>query len=140
MPPSTQTKIPARALCVRKVSSWSKVMPIHKFDTRSFNPDEVRNSTPLMAPKMDALIKKIRELDDEDLKTTGKLHKHIIYSDVIGTFGAKMIASVLISNGMTMVYDKKYKIKPIEELNKTRNNNFALLTSSVVYTKPLTEN
>lgn len=131
-------KIPAKALCVRKVSSWSKVKPEYKFDMRAFNANEVKNSTPLMSPKMDALMKKIKELDEEDLKTTGKLHKHIIYSDVIGTFGAKMIASVLIANNMTLAYDNKFKLKPETELRKTINKNFALLTSSVVYSKPLT--
>lgn len=131
-------KIPKDAQCIRDVSSWSHILPEHKFDSIKYNKEEVLKSIDLMSPKISLLLKKIEELDNEDLQNTGKLHKHLIYSDVSGTYGAKMIASCLISKGFNNVYDNKLKIKSIEDLNKTKNKNFGLLTTSVVYTKPLT--
>jgi hypothetical protein len=130
-------KIPKEAQCVRDVSSWSYVKPIFKFDNEKFDKDEVKNSMDLMSPKMAALFKKIEELDKDDLAKTGKLHKHIIYSDVSGTHGVKMVSSCFIANGFYNVYDSKLKLKPNSVLETTKNQNFALLTSSVVYAKPM---
>ena len=131
-------KIPKEAQCIRDVSSWSHVSPDFKFDNTKFNKENVKLSMELMSPKMTALFKKIEELDKEDLKDTGKLYKHIIYSDVSGVYGAKMVASSFIANGFENVYDNKLKIKNTTELEHNKFKNFALLTSSVVYSKPLT--
>ena len=130
-------KIPKEALCVRDVSSWSYVKPIFKFDNDKFDKDEVKKSMDLMSPKMAALFKKIEDLDKEDLAKTGKLHKHIIYSDVSGTNGVKMVSSCFIANGFFNAYDNKLKLKPNNILETTKTKNFALLTSSVVYAKPM---
>lgn len=136
-------KISKRAQCIRNVSSWSHVAPSYKFDSITFDKSLVSSSIKNLSPKMDMLLEKIKELDEKDLQESGNLYKHIIYSDVSGTYGAKMVASVLIANGKTPAYNKigsgnTLKIKSEDELKKTVNNNFALLTSSVVFGKPLT--
>ena len=120
------------AICIRNNSSWGNVKAEYKFDSPSFNPTKVLNRLPILSPKMNELIKKIEELDKKDLDENNKLFKHIIYSDVAGVYGAKMIASVLLSNGFKLAYNNNYKI-----VNKS-SNTFALLTTSTVYKKPLT--
>ena len=120
------------AICIRNNSSWGNVKAEYKFDSPSFNPTKVLNRLPILSPKMNELIKKIEELDKKDLDENNKLFKHIIYSDVAGVYGAKMISSVLLSNGFKLAYNNNYKI-----VNKS-SNTFALLTTSTVYKKPLT--
>ena len=130
-------KIPKKALCVRDVSSWAKVSANFKFDSKGFDKSDILTSISELSPKMNALINKINELDEKDLKNNGKLYKHIIYSDVSGMYGAKMVASVLIANGKHLAYTHNLKLKEKGDLKKSINNNFALLSTSVVYKKPL---
>jgi superfamily II DNA or RNA helicase len=130
-------KIPKKAICIRKTSSWSHLIGKYKFDTNAFDKNDLNVKLSQYSPKMEALINKIKELDERDFKRDGTLYKHIIYSDVSGSYGAKMVASVLLANGLNMVYDKKFNIKPIKELKKSKYSNFALLTSSTVYKRPL---
>jgi len=127
-------KIPKEAVCIRNASSWAYVKPEHKFDSAKFNKQLVQADLSTMSPKIDALIRKIQQLDDEDTKVYGKYYKHIIYSDVSGVYGAKMIASALIANGFTLVYNNGFAIKN-DGLEKHRT--FGLLTTSTVYKKPL---
>jgi hypothetical protein len=127
-------KIPKEALCIRNTSSWANVKAEHKFDSPKFNKELVLSQIPMMSPKIDALLEKIRLLDDEDLRSYGKYFKHIIYSDVSGVNGAKMIASALIANGFTLVYNNGLQLKN-DKLE--RNKTFGLLTTSTVYKKPL---
>ena len=39
-----------------------------------------------------------------DMNNDGKYYKHIIYSDVAGINGAKMVASSLIANEFSLIY------------------------------------
>ena len=112
--------IPKEALCIRNASSWGHVKPEHKFDSPKFNKEKVIGDLRKLSPKMDALLEKIRQLDDDDMKVQGKFYKHIIYSDVAGVYGAKMIASILIANGFTLVYNNGQKIKPKEDLESNK--------------------
>lgn len=127
-------KIPKEAICIRNSSSWAHVKPEHKFDSPKFNRDMVLADLPEMSPKMDALLNKIRQLDDEDAKVYGRYYKHIIYSDVGGVNGAKMVASALIANGFTLVYNNGLALK---NDGLERSMTFGLLTTSTVYKKPL---
>jgi len=120
------------ATCIRNTSTWGNLKAEYKFDSPSFNPSQVLKRLPVLSPKMNALIKKIDELDKKDLEENNKVYKHIIYSDVAGIYGAKMIGSVLMSNGFKLAYNSSNKI--VNKSSKT----FALLTTSTVYKKPLT--
>jgi len=130
------SKIPKTATCIRNTSTWSDLKAEYKFDSASFNSKKIISNLPTLSPKMNVLLKKIKELDEEDLKTTGTLNKHIIYSDVAGTYGAKMVASVLIADGFKLAYNNNFKMKDFKDLEK--NKSFGLLTTSTVYKKPLT--
>jgi hypothetical protein len=127
------SKIPKEALCIRNTSSWAHVKPEYKFDSAKFKKEAVLNDLPLMSPKIDAMIKKINELDQADMASDGKYYKHIIYSDVNGTNGAKMVASSLIANNYTLIYNNGVMKKDLVASNYT----FGLLTTSVVNSKPL---
>ena len=71
------------ALCVRKVSNFSNMKPAFQLDNRAFNPKLMRLTIPEASPKLDTLFKKIKELDENDLKKHGKLFKHFIYCDMM---------------------------------------------------------
>jgi hypothetical protein len=127
------SKVSKEALCIRNTSSWANVKPEYKFDSSKFVKAAVLKDLPLMSPKIDAMIKKINELDQADMASDGKYYKHIIYSDVAGTNGAKMVASSLIANNYTLIYNNGVLKKDIVKSNYT----FGLLTTSVVNSKPL---
>jgi hypothetical protein len=127
------SKISKEALCIRNTSSWANVKAEYKFDSSTFKKESVLRDLPLMSPKIDAMIKKINELDQADMASDGKYYKHIIYSDVAGTNGAKMVASSLIANNYTLIYNNGVLKKDIVKSNYT----FGLLTTSVVNSKPL---
>ena len=128
------SKIPKEAICIRNTSTWAHVKPYHKFDSAKFNKEEVLQDLPLMSPKIHAMLNKIKELDALDMSNDGKYYKNIIYSDVTGVNGAKMVASSLIANEYQLVYNKGKFVKDLPQSNYT----FGLLTTSTVYQKPLT--
>jgi len=128
------SKIPKEAICIRNTSTWAHVKPNHKFDSAKFNREDILQDLPLMSPKIHAMLNKIKELDAEDMSNDGKYYKHIIYSDVTGVNGAKMVASSLIANEYQLVYNKGKFVNNLPQSNYT----FGLLTTSTVYQKPLT--
>jgi superfamily II DNA or RNA helicase len=128
------SKIPKEAICIRNSSTWAHVKPNHKFDSVKFNREEVLNDLPLMSPKIHALLNKIKELDAEDMSNEGKYYKHVIYSDVAGVNGAKMVASSMIAKDYQLIYNMGKFVKDLPASNYT----FGLLTTSTVYKKPLT--
>ena len=84
--------------CIRKKSNWSKSSRIYKFDEPEFNPEIFLKDMPDNSPKLNALMKKIEELDKEDKRKHGKFFKHFIFSDLKSrTYGAKQIASAFIA-------------------------------------------
>ena len=125
--------IPKRALCIRNTSSWAHVKAEFKFDSPRFNKTSVIKNLPLMSPKIHALIEKIQILDEEDMKRDGKYYKHIIYSDVDGNSGAKMVASSMIANDYILIYNNGILKNNINN----QYNTFGLLTKSTVNKKPL---
>jgi hypothetical protein len=121
-----------RADCIRQTENWSIINPYHKLDNSSFDAEKVKNELEMVAPKMKKLIEHIAELDAKDLKTHGKLFKHMIYSDLKSSGGAKMIGSALISHGYSLIYNKRLDIIKKKELN---NKTFAILCSTKIYDK-----
>jgi len=177
--------------CVRQKSNWSKRSKIYRFDELDFNPQILLNDIPEKSPKLDVLLKKIDELDRQDMKKHGKKFKHFIFSDLkSSSYGAKILASALIAKGMKLGYnaklkpgikkklstdseedsdsdedeegtplnlvsfgkikrggdgttkkkEKKYEkieLLSTDALNKTKGNNFLLLSSVTVYDQPI---
>jgi hypothetical protein len=125
----------SEALCIRNTGTWAKVKPEHKFDSPKFNKELVLKDIPILSPKIDDMIKRINALDERDMANDNKYYKHIIYSDISGVSGAKMVASALIANDFSLVYSNKFALRQdIPDKNRT----FGLLTTSTLYQKPLT--
>jgi len=125
----------SEALCIRNTGTWAKVKPEHKFDSPKFKKELVLNDIPILSPKIDDMIKRINALDERDMANDNKYYKHIIYSDISGVSGAKMVASALIANNFSLVYSNKFALRQdIVDKNRT----FGLLTTSTLYQKPLT--
>lgn len=161
--------------CVRKKSNWGKGSNIYKFDDEAFEPEIFLKTMPDSSPKLNALMKKIADLDKQDMKKQGKLFKHFIFSDLkSGTYGAKLIASAFMAKGYQLGYQalsknkgkeqeeekeeeenilidggakkgkkgkKRYhKIELSEDqvLQKTKQNNFYILSSVGVYDQSIT--
>jgi len=125
------------ALCIRNTGTWANVKPEHKFDSAKFKPDIVLKDLPDLSPKIYNMIQRINELDAKDMANENRYYKHIIYSDVSGVYGAKMVASSLIANKFNLIYSNKFAIKP-DLQDKDKDRTFGLLTTSTVYQKPLT--
>jgi len=125
------------ALCIRNTGTWANVKPEHKFDSAKFKPDIVLKDLPDLSPKIYNMIQRINELDAKDMANENRYYKHIIYSDVSGVYGAKMVASSLIANKFNLIYSNKFAIKP-DLQGKDKDRTFGLLTTSTVYQKPLT--
>jgi len=103
------------AKCVRQKSNWSKRSKIYRFDEINFDPKMLLKDIPEKSPKLKALLKKINELDKNDLKKHGKLFKHFIFSDLkSSSYGAKLIASALIASGMKIGYNAEINPKYVD--------------------------
>lgn len=123
------------AECIRSISNWSHIEKSHLFDTNEFNPKSVSKLLPTAAPKLDALIKNIKEIDERDHKKYGKQFKHMIFTDIHNAkYGVKIIGSALIANGFHHIYDNKFKLDT--ETHK-KGTNFAVLCSTTIFKKPL---
>jgi len=138
--------------CLRKVSNWSKVKKEHKFESNAYDRDIVLEHMPVASPKMEAMLRKIEELDKKDMKEHGKLFKHFIFSEVNqGGYGGKIITSALIASGKQLCYEigdieeakgkKKarqgFRMLSEADLKKTKGNNFALLSSVNIFKKSM---
>ena len=121
-----------KAECIRRVINNSSKNDFYKFDNKSFNALKIKEFLDINSPKLAHLIKKIQELDDNDMKKYGKQFKHIIYSDLRSSIaGIKLVASVFKAYGMNNIYNDKLKINIPDS-----GDNFALLSSVAIYNKP----
>ena len=96
--------------CIRKKSNWTKSDNQYKLDSDTFNPKLLLKDIKSRSPKLDALLKKIKDLDRADMKRDGTLYKHFIFCDVKSSAnGARMIASAFVANDYTLGYEAKRK-------------------------------
>lgn len=128
--------------CVRNVTNWSNPSQMYNFEKKNFNPTQLFNDIESYSPKLKTLLQKINDLDKKDLEKENTLYKHFIFTDLKSSaYGAKMIASALIANGLTLGFEKragKLTLLSDAELEKSKNKSFYLLSSVAVYDKPMT--
>ena len=131
-----------KARCIREVANFSHVKPIHLIDKKEFHQNYFNMIMPESSPKLVALLKKIKDLDAKDMKTHGKLFKHMIFTDIkSSSYGVKIIASALASNGFHLAFQpnssstSNFVIKSDSSLLQTHGNNFAILISKTFYTR-----
>ena len=128
------------ANCIRKVSNFSYMKDTFKMDNDAFNPEYLNMIMAEASPKLEALFDKIQKLDAQDMKKTGKLYKHFIYSDAIApAYGVKLIASAFIAKGFKCCFNKNLNIINDEKLLETKNNNFGVLVSKKIHDKMMTQ-
>jgi superfamily II DNA or RNA helicase len=124
--------IQKKADCIRIAINNSTNKDFFKFDKSSYDEKKIKDNLEIASPKLLNLINNIKELDDNDFLKYGKKFKHIIYSDLRNSIaGIKVIASVFKAYGMNNIYDNNFKINI-----KQSDNNFALLSSMTIYSKP----
>jgi hypothetical protein len=123
------------AKCVRRVANWPYIKRENRFDKKFFD-GELTKKDISNSPKMEKLLETIAKLDANDMKESGKLFKHFIYSDIKDQgYGAKIIASAFVASGYTSCFDKKGAIvSPVTE----NSMGLGLLSSSAVYGEPTT--
>ena len=131
-----------KGMCIRNRSNFSHVKSFHLFDKQEFDSDLLNIYIESGAsPKLKLLLDNIKKLDEEDLKNSGKLHKHLIFTDVNrSAYGIKIIASALIANGINIAFEPRgtgFHVYPNEKLEETKNNNFALLISKTIFDRPM---
>jgi len=124
--------------CVRRIANWTSVKSTHKFDKKTFDANQTLGDIATYSPKIAKLIENIKLLDEKDMRDQGKMFKHFIFSDVKSQgAGSKIVASALIAHGFNLIYDERHSIQSNDVLMQTKNRNFALLTGTPVFNKPL---
>ena len=124
--------------CIKTGLTWGVAKPAHKFDNKEFDPALVKSDLHHISPKLEEVLKQIDRLDAKDKEKHGKHFKHLIYTDVNGIHGAKMVASVLISSGKTLIEHDKLNAH-VNDLPKEQvGNRFVLLTTASVHKKNMT--
>ena len=144
-----ETNVVFDAECVKKRSNWSKVKKEHNLVDYPGDPNVLLADIETHSPKLNVLLRKIKSLDESDMKEHGTHFKHMIFTDLkSNSYGVKIIASALIANGMVLGYtaestgrDKK-KFNKIQmltdaQLQKTKDSNFYLMSSVTVFDQPI---
>jgi hypothetical protein len=125
------------AECIRTVANWSISDKAFAYDHDTFDKKKLLEAMPAASPKMEALFKKINELDAVDMKKYGVHFKHMIFTDIKSSaYGAKLLAAGFAAKGYNPSYDSKYNLD-VDKLKKTPGHNFALLCSTTLYQKPI---
>ena len=124
--------------CIRESGNWSKLKKSHRFDDPTFSKEEFNKDLVSCSPKLQKLLKNIKELDEADLKNHGHTFKHFIYSDIKSAYGAKLISSALSAYGLDHAYKIGQSARGMSfHMNKDLKNTFATLTSVSFFDKPI---
>jgi len=146
---ATETNVVFDADCVKKRANWSKVKKIHNLVDYPGDPNVLLADIETHSPKLDVLLRKIKSLDENDMKEHGTHFKHMIFTDLkSSSYGVKIIASALIASGMVLGYTAepvesgKKKFKKIQmltdaQLHKTKGSNLYVLSSVSVFDQPI---
>jgi hypothetical protein len=146
---ATETNVVFDAECVKKRANWSKVKKEHNLVDYPGDPNVLLADIETHSPKLNVLLRKIKSLDESDMKEHGTHFKHMIFTDLkSNNYGVKIIASAMIANGMVLGYTaestgrEKKKFSKIQmltdaQLQKTKGSNFYLMSSVTVFDQPI---
>jgi hypothetical protein len=131
-----------KAACIRKVSNFTDIKPYNIIDKKVFDADITKLYIDNGAsPKLKTLLEKINELDQKDMEKSGKLFKHIIFTDLNKSqYGAKLIAGALVAHGLKMCFYPRgsgFALHDDDKLLESRSDNFAVLLSKSFYKRPM---
>ena len=127
--------------CIRQTENWSKILPTHKIDNKSFDPEAVKAAIHHASPKLEQLFRIIEQVDANDLATHGQYFKHFIFSDVKeGGYGAKILAAAFVASGYKNLIaaqkvpnQKATKLTLLPTGAEGENKSFGLLSSSAIF-------
>lgn len=123
--------------CVKAVGNFGTIKNHHLFDNKTFNEELFKIEYPIASPKLSALIKNIKRLDEMDYTKNKKTFKHMIYTDSESSrTGVKVIASALHAEGFVHCYSPMgsgFHMKTDDELMQTRGQNFGVMISKRFY-------
>lgn len=126
--------------CARRISNFTKITRTDRFDKKGFDPKAMQITLKEKSPKLVSMLENIVKLDAQDFKKYGKVFKHFIFSDVGKGYGAKIIASAMISSGYNLVLKNKGTKIIIDEgiLNSKSDSKFAVLSSTALWNTSVT--
>jgi superfamily II DNA or RNA helicase len=126
--------------CMRQTENFSKLRPEFRVDNVGFKVNNFNEAYIEYSPKLAQLLSIIKDLDENDMKTHGKLFKHFIYSDVKEQgYGVKVIVAGLEAHGHKSIIKVKSggegsTIKPTLSLVASHgNSSYAYLTSTTMF-------
>jgi len=133
--------------CMRQTENWSKILKTQRFDNDSFNESAVIEAIHDSSPKLEQLLRIIKQVDENDMREHGKLFKHFIFSDVkAGGYGAKILASAFIAVGYTNLLEarntegrKSVQLVLAKATPAERSNAFCILSSSTLFESSLNQ-
>ena len=133
--------------CMRQTENWSKILKTQRFDNASFNESAVIEAIHDSSPKLEQLLRIIKQVDENDMREHGKLFKHFIFSDVkAGGYGAKILASAFIAEGYTNLLEarntegrKSVQLALGRATGAERSNAFCILSSSTLFESSLNQ-
>lgn len=125
--------------CARQVINFSTIERTDRFDKPNFDPEKFIEKLVISSPKLEAMLRKIEELDRQDYLIHRKLYKHFIFTD-IRKGGAKIIASGMIAAGYIPVIKPKGSriVLDHQALAQKSDSKFALLSSTAVWNASVT--
>ena len=130
-----------QAECIRNVANFSKVESYHMMDKSNFIPELLQMYLKEAGPKVEALMERIQQLDEQDLEKEGKHFKHMIFTDVKNSsYGAKLIGSAFVAKGYQPSFHVQgpgFALHPDEKLSETPGQNFGILMSKNFYDRPM---
>ena len=133
--------------CMRQTENWSKILKTQRFDNANFDEEAVIEAIHDSSPKLEQLLRIIKQVDENDMRVHGKLFKHFIFSDVkAGGYGAKILASAFIAEGYTNLLEarntagrKSVQLALGRATGDERSNAFCILSSSTLFESSLNQ-
>lgn len=121
------------ASCIRNVANFSVMKPAYLMERPDFHPELLKLTIPMASPKLETLFEKIAQLDAKDQRQTGKLFKHMIFTDVHNSqYGVKLLASAFAAKGFTPAFHAVgtgFGMRSVGDLEATQGQNFGVLCS-----------
>ena len=114
--------------CMRQTENFAKLRQEFRVDSKGFKTNAFNEAYIEYSPKLAQLFSIINDLDENDMKTHGKLFKHFIFSDVKEQgYGVKVIVAGFEANGYKPVI--KVKSDGTRKKNSTVKPTLSLVAS-----------
>jgi hypothetical protein len=122
------------AECIRKANNIAYVDKTNLSDTKGFDAEIFDKQIEITSPKLKFLLDNIQKLDQADVSSSGKMFKHMIFTDISSSLhGYKVLMSGLVARGFVPCFSTSplsgFTMHGDNILMKTSGNNIGLLIS-----------